>query len=373
MKRLVLLLILLPALLNAAPQGSYNRAQLSQWLQEGAWEDIAALAKTTPQPDSFLLQSAGFAAYQAGDRAASADYYNRLLALDSSNRQALYYAGLMLKTDEQYTAAIPLLRRLCSLLPNVSQYHILLADCYSAKEERTAAVRHLRLAYTLAPSSTIIANKLSTAWMRLKRWDSATTVLNKAMKDHPRDPMLIGTGISLAYSKKDFARASSLTDSLIATGKLKYEHLRTGLYADLELKNYEHAIKIGEVLMALDGGTEEVLYYTAIAHQKLKDWEEADTLLRQCIAKVLKPNLEAYYTAEAEGAAELKDWPRAKACYDTAYYLFKNPLTLYSKGLMLQTAGRKKDAEQAFKKYLTLPESRQDTAIAHYMQRVIQE
>ena len=123
--------------------------------------------------------------------------------------------------------------------------------------------------------------------------------------------------------------------------------------------------------MALGSETEEVLYYTALAHQHLNHWRSADTLLRRCVARVLKPNLEAYYLALAEGAAQQGDWARSTACYDTAYYLFKNPFTLYRKGLALHSSGRKGEAVQVYKRYLALPEAKQDTAIAHYLQKVV--
>jgi tetratricopeptide (TPR) repeat protein len=88
---------------------------------------------------------------------------------------------------------------------------------------------------------------------------------------------------------------------------------------------------------------------------------------------VLKPNLEAYYTQLAEIATTTKDWSRAMAYYDTAYYLFKHPYTLYLKGLALQQAGKKTEARQAYKKYLALPIAMQDTSISHYLERILEE
>jgi hypothetical protein len=87
----------------------------------------------------------------------------------------------------------------------------------------------------------------------------------------------------------------------------------------------------------------------------------------------MKPNLEAYYLELAEIAAATKDWNRSMACYDTAYYLFKHPYTLYLKGIALQHAGKKTEAKQAYKKYLALPVAMQDTAISHYLQRILEE
>ena len=370
MKNLLLLIILLPCL--AWGQAAYDRPQITQWLQDGAWDDILASADSSPDADSFLLQSAGYASYQSGDKTKSAGYYNRLLILDSNNRQALYYTSVMLKAEEEYEAAIPLLQRLCRIAPAVSQYHVLLADCYSATEERTAAARHLKIARSLSPASPVIANKLANAWIKLKAWDSAGQLLNQAMSMHPREPILISTAISLAYTRKQYVRASALSDSLILTGKMRYESLIIGLYADIAQPNYPHAIQLGNVMMALGSATEEVLYYTALAYQKEDRWREADTLLRKCVAKVLKPNLEAYYLALADGAAQKKDWARCKAYYDTAYYLFKNPTTLYRKGLALQSSGRKEDAQRAYKRYLALPLAMQDTAISHYLEKIVE-
>jgi tetratricopeptide (TPR) repeat protein len=368
-KLLVTLLTLIPIMSFA--QVGYDRRQIAQWLQDGAWDEIVTVAQRVEAPDSFLLQSAGYASYQAGDKSAAAGYYNQLLARDSDSRQALYYSAVMLKADERYREAIPLLERLCRKAPMVAQYHVLLGDCYSTQSKFTDAVGQLQAARNLSPNSAIIGNKLANAFGKVRAWDSAMQVLDVAMLQHPGDAALISTGISITYTRKQYARTSAFTDSLIATRKLKYEALLTGLYADIELKNYEHAIRVGNVIMALGSETEEVLYYTAIAHQQLGHWRTADTLLQKCIAKVLKPNLEGYYVALGEGAAKQGQWARSKACYDTAYYLFKRPLTLYRKGFVLENAGKGAEATQAYKRYLALPVAVQDTNISKYLKRYV--
>ena len=373
MKNLLLLILLLPCVAAGQVSDSIGHSKIiSQWLQDGAWDEVISLAHATPAPDALLLQSAGFASYQAGDKTASLDFYNRLLAADSNHKQALYYTALIHKSDEHCDAAIPLLQRLCRAAPASAQYHVLLADCYTVEDESKAAVASLQTARRLSPGSAIIANKLATAWIRTKQWDSAGQLLNSSLQQHPGDPALISTAITLAYTRKQYRRASSLCDSLIATGQPRYESLLTGIYADISLPDYSHAVRLGELLSALGKETEEVLYYTALAHQHLGHWRQADTLLRKCVANVLKPNLEAYYLALADGAAKQKDWARCKTYYDTAYYLFKNPTTLYRKALALESSGRAGDAKQAYKRYLSLPLAMQDTAIAKYLKQKLE-
>jgi Flp pilus assembly protein TadD len=369
----ILLILFLLSSCAAHAQSQTSNTQIAQWLQQGAWDEVMNAARATEHPDSFLLQSAGYASYQSGDRLAATGYFNQLLVIDSNNQQALYYAAIIAKGDEHCNEAIPLLERLATKVPAIAQYHVLLADCYSSTSKRADAIAQLQTARNLAPNSLTIANKLANAFLRQKAWDSAEHTLAQAMKAHPRDPMLIGTAINLAYARKQYAATSAWTDSLLATGKLKYELLLTGMYADVSSRNQEHTIMLGDLLISMGQETEDVLYYTANAHKELRHWQAADSLLQKCISKVMKPNLEAYYIELAEIAAAKKEWTRSMAYYDTAYYLFKHPYTLYLKGIALQHAGKKSEAKQAYKKYLSLPIALQDTAIAHYLQRVLEE
>lgn len=112
------------------------------------------------------------------------------------------------------------------------------------------------------------------------------------MRRFPGTPALLNSAISIAYAQKQYDRCARLCDSLIATTKLNYRSLLTGLYSDMARPDYKHAVRLGELLIAMDVGTEDILYYTAVAHQKLGNFKRADTMLRQCVAKMIKPQLE---------------------------------------------------------------------------------
>jgi len=367
MMRLPILIICCCFILFPKLNAQTDHTKIAQWLQDAAWDEILNSANTNPNPDAYLLQAAGYASFQSGDKSAASAYFDRVLTLDSVNRVALYYNSAILKGDENCPAAIPLLIRLCRLVPLTAAYHVMLADCYTVQSMKKEAVGELLLAKKLSPSSVNITNLLANAWIRLKAYDSASVLLTDFMKSHPGEAVLFNTSISLAYSRKQYKRASSYCDSLVTTGKLKYESLLAGLYSDIELKQFAHAIRLGTVLMELGNDPEEVLYYTALAYQGLGNWHAADTLLRKCIGKVLKPNLNAYYIALGEGEAHEKHLSQSAACYDTAYYLFHQPLTLYRKGLTMESVGRTKESMEAYRQYLNLPLSQQDTLISHYL------
>jgi tetratricopeptide (TPR) repeat protein len=366
MKKLLSVLALLSSF-GVGAQNAYDRSKLNQWQTEGAWSEIISTAKAETAPDLPLMNAAGFAAYQTGDRASALEWFARSLAADSNSRTALYYAAVIHKSEDREAAAIPLLQRLCKNVPENAGYHQLLGDCYSETDQAPAAVDAYRRAYRLTPGSVTIASRLATALQNAKLSEQADTLLRSAMNLHPGTPLLINNAISLAYTRKQYARCATLCDSLIATTKLNYRSLLSGLYADIAQPDYRHAVKLGSVLIAMDAATEEVLYYTAIAEQKLGQYKAADTLLRQCLSKSLKPQLNEVYDALASGAEAQGEFLRSKAYYDTAYYLFKRPEMLYRSGTMLEAHGLKSAATPVYKRYLALPRDRQDTAVARYL------
>ncbi len=368
MNKLLLFLAVLSGI-HAHAQSSYDSGQLSQWQQEGDWDRILIAARSVERPDLRLLNAAGFAAYQTGDRQEAQHWFDGSLALDSGGRGALYYAALIQRAEGHEQAAIPLLQRLCRQAPDISAYQQLLGDCYAESDQVPAAVDAYRRAFRLSSGSVPLATKLASALQAAKLYDQADTLLRSAMLRHPGTPAIINASILLAYARKQYARCATLCDSLIATGRMNYRALQSGLYADIARTDFRHAVMIGDVLIAMDAVTEEVLYYKAIAHQKLGEWKTADTLLLQCVRKILKPELKDAYLALAEGAEAQGNFLRSRSCYDTAYYLFKNPEILYRAGRMLEAHGMQAQARPVYKRYLALPPGRQDTAISRYLKQ----
>lgn len=372
MKKVLILLFIVGAM-PLISRAETDTSKIAQWQQEGAWGQILASVRTVDDPGLPLLNAAGFAAFQMGDRAEALNWYQRSLARDSDSRPAMYYAALIHKSEERPAAAIPLLQRLCRIAPDNAGYQQLLGDCYVEADKDPAAVDAYRRAFRLLPGSVPLVTKLAGALQRAKFADQADTLLRAAMLRNPGTPSLLNSAISLAYSRKEYARCAMLCDSLIATGRMTYRSLVCGLYSDIARPEFRHATKMGEVLIGMDAGTEDVLYYTAIAHQKLGEWKKADTLLRQCVAKYLKPELGNCYEALASGAEAQGQFMKSKAYYDTAYYLFKRPTTLYRAGGMLDAHGLKAEAQPVFKRYLALPKDRQDTAVARYLKQRMEE
>jgi tetratricopeptide (TPR) repeat protein len=87
----------------------------------------------------------------------------------------------------------------------------------------------------------------------------------------------------------------------------------------------------------------------------LKNYSVSDSLLRKALAKAIGKTAEWYYDDLGDNYEATHDYRKAIAQYDTAYYLFKDPLTLYTCGRIAETELHNATlARQYYRRYLAL-------------------
>jgi tetratricopeptide (TPR) repeat protein len=72
--------------------------------------------------------------------------------------------------------------------------------------------------------------------------------------------------------------------------------------------------------------SENIFYYQAKSWAKLKDFNKSNELLKTCLGLAISDNAEMYYYNIAFNYESLKQYKKTVSNYDTAYYLFKNPV-----------------------------------------------
>ena len=75
---------------------------------------------------------------------------------------------------------------------------------------------------------------------------------------------------------------------------------------------------------------EAVYYYEARAQAKLRNYDSSNALLRRALAKAKSPTMEWYYDGIGDNFESMKQYKKAVAHYDTAYYLYKDPLASFA-------------------------------------------
>jgi len=77
---------------------------------------------------------------------------------------------------------------------------------------------------------------------------------------------------------------------------------------------------------------ERILFYQAKAWSQLKEFDKSNALLKTCITMAISKDAEMYYYNLAQNYESLKQYKEAVSNYDTAYYIFKNPVMKYNCG-----------------------------------------
>ena len=133
---------------------------------------------------------------------------------------------------------------------------------------------------------------------------------------------------------------------------------------------YNDCIRVCENMIAHGLAVEAIYYYEAKSQTKLKNYKESNELLQTCLSMAISKNAELYYYSLGENFEALKQFKISVSQYDTAYYLFKNPLMLYNCGRICESNLKNlKLAKKYYSKYLTTakPESADEKKAYHYV------
>ena len=117
------------------------------------------------------------------------------------------------------------------------------------------------------------------------------------------------------------------------------------------LQKYPECVSTCEYMLYNGFDVESIYYYEARAYAKMKEYRKSNDLLDICLNKAISRTAEWYYNDLGSNYEELKNYKAAITHYDTAYYLFKEPLMLYNCGRISET--RLKNKAMA-RKYFTL-------------------
>ena len=98
------------------------------------------------------------------------------------------------------------------------------------------------------------------------------------------------------------------------------------------LKLYKDCIRVCDFLTEKGMAGENVFYYAAKSYAKLHEFDKSNELLQTCLELAISKTAEYYFHALGENCEEVKQFKKAITYYDTAYYLFKDPLMLYNCG-----------------------------------------
>jgi len=133
---------------------------------------------------------------------------------------------------------------------------------------------------------------------------------------------------------------------------------------------YSDCIRVCDYMLQNQLEIESVYYYEARSYAKLKDFAKSNELLQTCLTKAISKTAEMYYYNLGENYEATHQFTEAVKQYDSAYYLFKDPLMKYYAGRIYETnLNNEKLAGKYYKQYLQFakPESADEKKAYQYV------
>lgn len=326
-----------------------------EYFQEQEYSAALDYLRPSLEADSgniLLLGWAGYAWYMSDRPRESGDCYRRALSLDSSNITALHYLLLLgdsLSTEMDYA------QRLIALQPGKSAWWRIVGGLWAKKGKGDSAFGCYDRAYRLAPGDVRAVISYTDALIDRHGFAQADTILDSALVLDSMNVSLLKLRIRSAYMAQDYATVPISGERLVRSGDPSVVALTQVVLAYYNSKLYKDCIRVCEHMLGLGLQLESVYYYEARACTKVREYARSNELLSFALSKAISGTAEWYFDARGDNFEALKDYGKALANIDTAYYLFKDPVGLYNCGRLAEVGLRNLGlARTYYRRYLVL-------------------
>lgn len=301
-----------------------------------------------------VLTYAGYAYYMEDNEAAATACYHRMVGIDSNSITGLHYLVLLLQNN-QTAEALGYASRLLALQPAKAVWWRTVGELWRRQQKADSALTYLQRAYTLAPTDLKTISDLGGVLIDGKAYDKADSLLDTGLGIDSMNVSLLKLRVQGAYWSKHYEEALVPGERLLQQQEPAVNALEWLALSYYDLKQYSACIRVCEGMQELGLELEAVYYYESRAEAKLKDYTVSDSLLHKALAKAISNTAEWYYDDLGDNYESTHEYRQSLAHYDTAYYLFKDPLTLYTCGRICETELHDMArARQYFKRYLAL-------------------
>jgi tetratricopeptide (TPR) repeat protein len=355
-------------------KNSYDKATILNHLQNQEYEEAIGYLSPLLQADSAnpaLLGYAGYAYFMNEDYSSSARCYHRLLGMDSASVPALHYL-LLMEISDQPAEAKDYAIRLVQLQPDRAVWWRSLGEIMARAQDKDSALYCYNMAHVLAPHDVRTISGLADILIGEKEFARVDSLLIPAMAVDSLNLSLNKIAVRTAYMSQHYDAALVPGERLVRALDPSIQALTWLGLSYYNLKQYPDCIRVCEHMLSLGLTQESVFYYEARAWTKLKEYRKSDSLLRIALSISIAPTTEWYYDNLGSNHDDLKEYKEAVANYDTAYYLFKDPMVLYACGRICETELR--DVARARKYYLRFlavakPVKKEDKEAYAYVKR----
>jgi tetratricopeptide (TPR) repeat protein len=316
-----------------------DKSKVMDFFQNQQFEEAISYLGPAVGEDSAsipVLGYLGYAYYMLENNKAAQHCYQHIFELDSLNISALHYLEV-LHAREDPDMALDFTHRLIDLQPGKSLWWRTRGELQRRLKQPDSAMAALIHAYGLAPEEVKNTAALADLLIEKKNYRQADSIVDLGLAKDSLNFILLKLRARSAYNAKDY-NAVLIPGERIMRQNLPDVNAQTWLALSYyNLKRYPDCIRTCEFLLNSGYDLEAVYYYESKALARLQQYKESNELLATCLKKAISPTAAWYYNDLGENHEATKDFKPAMACYDTAYYLFREPLMLYNCGRIAES------------------------------------
>lgn len=322
-----------------AQSGSVDKNKLMDFFQNQQFDEAINYLIPAANIDSQniqLLGYLGYANYMNDNTKAAEKYYQAIFNIDSNNISAIQYLAILNK-NESPDQALQFTRRLINLQPGKAIHCRSMAELFRRKDKKDSALLYYSKAYQLSPKDYKNGIGLADILIGDKLFLKADSIIEAGLDQDSINISFLKLRIRSAYESEDYQNVRVPGERLIRLDEPSLSSLTMVFLSYYKLKVYKDCIRVCEYLLYKDFLAENIFYYEAKAWANLKEFSKSNDLLKTCVSLSISKNAEMYYYNLALNYESLKQYKKAVASYDTAYYLFKNPVMNYNSGRICET------------------------------------
>jgi tetratricopeptide (TPR) repeat protein len=352
--------------------GGVDKSKIMDLFQDQQFEEALNYLSPVLQTDSAnlpVLNYAGYAYYMTDNEASARACFEYMLKIDANSTTALHYLVLLNETSDAGTAR-EYAQRLIDLQPRKAAWWRVTGELWGRLQRPDSALFFLDKAYELAPGDVKTVAVLGNLLCDGKAYGRADSIVDLALQKDSLNVSLLKIRVKSAYQQKQYDEVLDPGEKLLKLNEPSVNSLEWLALAYYNLKQYSESIRVCESMLGMGLELEAVYYYESRAQAKLKNYDSSNALLHRALVKAKSPTMEWYYDGLGDNFESMRDYRKSIAHYDTAYYLFKDPVALYTCGRIAEE-GLKNTvlARQYYRRYLAVakPESEQEKKAYKYV------
>jgi len=351
-----------------------DKNKVMDFFQNMQYEEAISYLLTVEKADSVNLRTLGYLgyAYRLNDDLNNASiYYQKMLDVDSNNASANQYFSSIYSDDEPAKARKYQYRLIYSN-PSKAGFYRTMGNLFRRENNKDSAFVYYEQAFRLSPYDSKNGSALAELLIDQKNYDRADSIIDDGLARDSVSVPFLKLQVKSSYEAAAYQKVIVPGERLMRLGEGSLSTLTQVVLSYYIMNMYKDCIRVCDYLVAKGMAGENIFYYAAKSYAKLREFDKSNELLKTCLGLAISNTAEYYFHALGDNYEELKQYKKAMAHYDTAYYLFKDPLMLYDCGRIQDQYFKNEDAaKKYYSKYLLFakPQSPDEKKAYNYLRK----